>query len=119
MEVILLGHPKSTATRAAQRFFSERRVEYHDRDLRKRGPSPRELRRWVDRFGVDAVIDETSKSYVDQGLAYLSLDTDGWLERLAADPTLLRLPLVRCGDVLAVGHDPEGWQRIADAAAGS
>lgn len=116
MEVILLGHPKSKATRAAQRFFSERRIPVHDRDLRKRAATPRELRRWVDAFGVEAVIDETSKPYVDQGLAYLSLDTDGWLERLAAEPQLLRLPLVRYGDALAVGHDTDAWQRVVDAA---
>ncbi|QBI18179.1 arsenate reductase [Egibacter rhizosphaerae] len=114
MEVILIGHPKSKSTKAAQRFFSERRVAVHDRDLRKRSASPKELRRWSDRLGIESLLDETSRSYVDHGLAYLSLDTDAWLERLAEDPGLLRLPLVRYGDIVTAGHDPDGWQRIAD-----
>ncbi|MFO8075074.1 MAG: ArsC/Spx/MgsR family protein [Egibacteraceae bacterium] len=115
MEVLLLGHPKSQATRKASRWFAERRIDVHERDLRKRPASPKELRRWADRLGAEALVDETSKPYEDGGLAYLVLDDDGWLERLASDPRLLRLPLVRCGNVLAVGEDPEAWQAVAEA----
>lgn len=117
MEVLLLGHPKSKTTRKAQRFFAERRVPFHDRDLRKRPPSPGELRRWVQRYGAEQVVDEGSQAYAEQGLRYLSAPDEDWIARFGKDPTLLRLPLVRCGDVLAVGDDPDGWQRVADAAA--
>ena len=115
MEVMLLGHPKSSTTRKAQRFFKERRVPFHDRDLRKRAPSPGELRRWVDALGVEAVTDTSSKRYVDDGLAYLSADAEDWIERLVGDPELLRLPLVRFGSVLTVGDDQEGWAAVVEA----
>ena len=116
MEVLLLGHPKSPATRKAQRFFSERRIPFHDRDLRKRAPSPNELRRWVDKLGVDAVVDPTSRPYVERGLEYLSADVDDWLERFCQEPLLMRLPLVRIGQLLSVGDDADGWTAIADVA---
>ncbi len=116
MEVLLLGHPKSAATRKAQRFFSERRIPFHDRDLRKREPSPNELRRWVDKLGVDAVADPTSRPYVEQGLEYLSADVDDWLERFCQEPLLMRLPLVRIGQLLSVGEDIDAWTAICDAA---
>lgn len=116
MDVQLFGHAKSKATRSAQRFFSERRVPLHVVDLRTRHPSPRELRRWVQRFGVEALLDTESKAYVDQGLRYVSASDDDWIERLSADPSPLALPLARCGSELTVGHDPEGWQRLAEAA---
>lgn len=116
MEVLLLGHPKSAATRKAQRFFSERRVPYHDRDLRKRGASPNELRRWVDKLGVDAVVDPESPPYLEQGLAYLSADTEDWLARFCEEPLLMRLPLVRLGQLVCVGEDVDAWLTIADAA---
>lgn len=115
-DVQILGHGKSRATRAAQRFFSERRVPVHFADVRKRRPAPGELRKWVERFGVEAVVDTESKAYRDQGLAYLSASDDQWLDRLAEDPALIRLPLVRCGTDLTVGEDAGGWQRLADAA---
>ena len=116
MEILLLGHPKSSTTRKAQRYFAERRIPVHDRDLRKRPATPNELRRWVDKLGADAVVDPSSSSYVEQGLAYLSVDADGWLERFAEDPLLMRLPLVRIGTLLSVGEDVDAWAEIADAA---
>ena len=116
MEVLLLGHPKSPTTRKAQRWFSERRIPFHDRDLRKRPATPNELRRWVDAYGPDAVADAESRPYKEQGLSYLSADVEDWLERFVAEPLLLRLPLIRYGRLLAVGDDEDGWHRIADAA---
>lgn len=114
MDIHLYGHPKSPATRKAQRFFSERRIPVHFHDVRTRAPGPKELRRWVQRYGVGALLDEASTPYREQGLAYLSADEEGWIARLADEPGLLTLPLARCGDELAVGEDPDAWQRLAE-----
>jgi arsenate reductase (glutaredoxin) len=118
MDVQMFGHAKSKATRKAQRFFSERRVSVAFVDLRKKPPSPGELRKWVQRFGVEAVLDPEAKAYQDKGLQYVSASEEDWLTRMAADPAVLRLPLVRCGKDLAVGDDEEAWQRFVDALKG-
>jgi arsenate reductase (glutaredoxin) len=115
-QVQIFGHPKSQASRKAERFFSERRVDVHYVDLRKREPSPGELRRFVQRFGVEGVLDPESKAYAEQGLQWVSASDDTWIEKLSADPSPLRLPLARCGNEFAVGEDPDAWQRLADAA---
>ena len=115
-EVQLFGLAKSKTTRKAQRFFKERRVPFHFVDLTVRAPSPGELRRWVQRFGVEGILDPSSRSYVDQGLRYVSASDEDWIGRIVKDPTVLRLPLARCGADLAVGDDPAGWQRLAQAA---
>ena len=115
-EVQLFGLAKSKTTRKAQRFFKERRVPFHFVDLTVRAPSPGELRRWVQRFGVEGILDPSSRSYVDQGLRYVSASDEDWIDRIIKDPTVLRLPLARCGTDLAVGDDPVAWQRLAQAA---
>lgn len=115
MPVQLFGHAKSKATRKAQRWFSERRVPVSYVDLRKRGPSPGELKRFVQRFGVEAVLDPESPVYRQKGLQYVSASDDDWIKRMVDDPLVLRLPLVRAGTELAVGDDEAGWQRAADA----
>ncbi|MGH8906429.1 MAG: arsenate reductase family protein [Egibacteraceae bacterium] len=115
-EVQLFGLAKSKTTRKAQRFFKERRVPFHFVDLDVRTPSPGELRRWVQRFGVEAVLDPRSRGYIDQGLRYVSASDEDWILRIIRDPTVLRLPLARCGADLAVGDDSAAWQRFADAA---
>ncbi len=116
MDVQLFGHAGSKATRKAQRWFSERRVAVHFVDVRKRPPSPGELKRFVQRFGVERLLDPDSRTYVDQGLRYVSASDDDWLARMAADPTMLRLPLVRCGKDLAVGDDEASWTAFAQRA---
>lgn len=115
MDVQILGLAKSKATRKAQRFFSERRIPVHFNDLAKRAPSPGELRKWVQRFGPEACLDPDSRSYAEQGLQWVSAGEDQWLQRMVNDPSILRLPLVRCGKDLAVGDDPEAWTRMATA----
>ncbi len=117
-DVQLFGLAKSSATRKAQRYFAERRVPVSFHDLRKRNPSPGELRKWVQRFGVDGVLDRTSKAYLDAGLSYVSASDEDWIARLAEDPSPLRLPLARCGADLAVGDDVSAWERFAQAVKG-
>lgn len=115
----LFTHPKSLASRKAERFFSERRVMFHAVDVRRKPPTPAELRKWVQRFGVDGVVDRQSKPFVDGGLRYLSASDEDWIVRLCRDPTALALPLVRCGRDLAVGDDPDAWARFAAVLKGS
>ncbi len=116
MEVQLFGHAKSQATRKAQRFFRERRVPVAFVDLRKRAPAPGELRKWVQRFGVDGVLDSNAPSYREGGLQYVRASEEDWIERMAADPSIVRLPLARCGTELSIGDDPAAWERFAELA---
>lgn len=106
-------NPKHKVARKAERFFKERRVPFHAVDVRRKPPSPGELRRWVAAFGVDGVIDKTSKTYVESGLQYFSAGTEDWIERMCRHPEIIDLPLVRCGTDLAVGDDPDAWGRFA------
>ncbi len=109
MEVQIFGTSKSADTRKAQRFFSERRVEVHYVDLQQRAASPGELRRFAERFGVDALIDREGRRFAQQGLASAHLSDERWLARLADDPLLLRTPLVRWKQKLTIGFTPETW----------
>ena len=106
----VFGLEKDRATRAAQRFFKERRVAISFVDLRKRALAPAELRRFVERLGARALLDETSKAYREGGLGYLRMDDAELVERLLADPSLLRLPLVRHGDDVTAGRSETAWK---------
>ena len=106
----IFGLEKDQATRAAQRFFKERRVPISFVDLRKRPIAPAELRRFVDRLGARALIDETSTAYRDSGLGYLRMDDDEVVARLLSEPTLVRLPLVRNGNEVTAGRAEATWK---------
>jgi arsenate reductase (glutaredoxin) len=110
MEVQVFGTKKSAATRKALRFFSERRVRTHFVDLAERAASPGELRRFVQKFGVSALLDRDSKRYAELGLHHGSYTDERWLQKLADEPLLLRQPLVRFGNHLTVGEDEATWR---------
>jgi arsenate reductase (glutaredoxin) len=112
VEVQIFGTKNSQATRAAERFFKERRISIHFVDLKQRPMAAGEIRRFIERFGLGKLVDTESKAYVDGGLKYLKLSEAELLSRLEREPSLLRLPLVRSGKYLSVGKDEEGWKAI-------
>ena len=115
MEVQVFGTHKSQDTRRALRFFSERRVTVHFVDLRERAASRGELTRFAQRFGVTALIDVTSQRYRDLGLASGRFSDETWLERLCAEPLVLRQPLVRFRTKLTIGVAEESWRAWVEA----
>jgi arsenate reductase len=108
-DIQVFGRDDSAATRAALRYFRERRVVVHYVDIRKRGIAPGELRRFTERLGAGALLDPTARPYREAGLSYLSLDEAGIVARLLSDPRLLRLPLARHGNQVTVGPDEPTW----------
>lgn len=110
MEVQVFGFRRSADTRKALRFFAERRVKTHFVDLDERPASPGELRRFAQRFGVAALVDRESRRFAELGLRSASLSDDRWLERLADEPGILRVPLVRQQQRLSIGVDEGEWR---------
>jgi arsenate reductase-like glutaredoxin family protein len=109
--VQVFGLDGDKGTRAAQRFFKERRITVSYVDLRRRSLAPAELRRFVDRLGAQALIDPDTRAFKDAGLGYMRLDDAEILERITAEPALLRLPLIRFDNEVAVGRDEVAWKR--------
>ena len=115
--VQVFGRKDSPATRRCLRFFRERRVEISFVDLARRPPAPAELRRFSQRFGARALLDEGSRAYRDGGLGYLVMDDEEIVERLQVEPRLLRLPLVRRASDISIGVDERAWRSWLGSAA--
>ncbi|MSR06545.1 MAG: arsenate reductase [Gemmatimonadetes bacterium] len=109
MEVQVFGSKKSADVRKALRFFAERRIKTHFMDFAERSPSPGELKRFGQKFGVRNLVDRESKRFVELGLAHAMLSDDRWIEKLCDEPMALRQPLVRCQHKLTVGLAEEEW----------
>lgn len=118
MEVQIFGRRKCAETRKALRFFAERRLRAHFVDVERRAPSRRELQRFAQRFGAEALIDRHAPRYAELGLHAGGLSAARLLERAEDEPGLLRTPLVRWRQRVAVGFD-EGTLREWIAEAGS
>lgn len=110
MEVQVFGTKKSQDTRAALRFFAERRVKVHFSDLDVRPAAPGELRRFSQKLGVEALLDRDGKRFKALGLGAARYGEDHWLGKLSQEPGLLRLPLVRYQQQVTVGPAEETWK---------
>lgn len=95
MEVQIFGIRKSADTRAALRFFAERRIKTHFVNF--------ELRRFAERFGVPALVERDGHRLATMGLKAA-------LEKLSVEPLLLRMPLVRWQQQLTIGPAAGVWQ---------
>jgi arsenate reductase len=113
MEVQIFGIRKSADTRKALRFFAERRIKTHFVDLQERPASAGELRRFAQKFGVEALLDRRSRRFADLGLGATRLGEDRWLDKLVEEPLLLRMPLVRWQQRLTVGNAESTWREWA------
>src|SRR5579872_6024799 len=110
--VQIFGLRNSPATRAAERFFKERRIPIQFVDLKQKPMAPAELKRFADRFGLNGLLDCEGKAYMEAGLKYLKMSDSELAGRIERDPKLLRLPLVRAARQLSAGHDEESWKAM-------
>ena len=110
MDVQIFGVKKSADTRKALRFFAERRTRTHFVDLQERAASRGELTRFAQKFGVQALVDESSRRYSELGLRTARYGDERWMEILMDEPLLLKMPLVRHGDALTIGTAEATWK---------
>jgi len=118
LNIQIFGTRKCRDTRAALRFFAERRIKVHFADLAVRAASRGELTRFVQRFGMPALIDRDSRRFAELGLGSSGYSDARWLERLEAEPMLLRTPLVRNGNELTIGSAEDTWKRWVEGSRG-
>lgn len=116
MDVIVFGTQKSRDTKKALRFFKERGIKPQFIDLSTGKTAPGELKRFVQRVGLDGLTEKDSRAYEDSGLEYLRLSDDDFLERLLKTPALLKQPLLRSGSTVEIGWDETLWRELYAAA---
>ena len=117
MEVQVFGIKKSAETRKALRFFSERRIKAHFVDLDEREIAVGELQRFIQKFGVEAVLDRNSKRFEQLGLRHSTMSEGRWIDKLLVEPGLLKMPLVRRlgGSGLTIGDADKEWKAWVDS----
>lgn len=112
--VQIFGVKNSQSTRAAERFFKERRVQIHFVDLKVKPMAPGEIKRFIDRFTLPGLLETEGKEYESAGLKYLRVTDADLLSRIEKEPKLLRLPFVRGGNRISIGQDEAAWKSMLE-----
>jgi len=116
LTVQIFGRKDCPPTRAAERFFKERGATIHFVDLKLKPMAPGEIRRFIDRFTLDGILNKAGKPWIDAGLGYMKMSEAELLAKIEATPRLLAMPLIRSGKYLSIGKDETAWKTMAASA---
>ena len=107
MNIQIFGTLKCNDTRKAERFFKERRIPFHFRDLTEKGISKGELDNISAVISVEELLDKEGKEFKRLNLKYILYDAE---DKLLEYPLLFKTPIVRNGREVTVGNHPEIWK---------
>lgn len=107
MNIQIFGTKSCNETRKAERYFKERRIQFHFRDLNEKGIAKGELDNICRVFSLDELIDRKGRQFKKRNMQYMKFDVE---EELLADSLLLKTPIVRNGKEVTIGYTPEIWK---------
>lgn len=107
MAIQIIGTKKCKDTQKAVRYFKERRIPFHFKDLIEKGLAKGELDNISRVIPLDDLIDRESKVFKDRGMQFIVFDIE---EELLADPLLLKTPIVRNERLVTVGYQTDVWK---------
>jgi len=106
MNIQIIGTKKCKETQKAERFFKERRIPFHFRDLSEKAISKGELENISRVIPLDELINKESKRFKDRGMQFMVFDIE---EELLEDSLLMKTPVDRNDKLATVGYNLEVW----------
>jgi arsenate reductase len=111
MNIQIIGTKKCRETQKAERYFKERRIPFHFRDLTEKSLAKGELDNISHVIPLDDLIDRKSKRFMDRGMHFMVFDVE---EELLSDSLLLKTPIVRNEKLVTVGYKTDIWKEWID-----
>ena len=92
-----------------ERFFKERRISVQIMDLKKHPLGEREIRIMLDGIGMENLLDRDDKKVKEHPACYYDR-ASLLIPAIRENPWLLRTPIVRNGNKVTSGYQPEVWE---------
>ena len=110
MNIQIFGTKKCADTRKAERFFKERGIKYQFVDMKEKGMSKGEFLSVAQvNGGMDQMINREGKDKDTLALLKYIAEEDK-LEKILANPQVIKTPVVRNGKKSTLGYQPDVWK---------
>lgn len=110
MNIQIFGTKKCADTRKAERFFKERGIKYQFVDMKEKGMSKGEFLSVAQvNGGTDQMINWEGKDKDMLALLKYIAEEDK-LEKILANPQVIKTPVVRNGKKSTLGYQPDVWK---------
>ena len=114
MNLVMYVFKRNFDVQKAERFFKERKLSYQVMDMKKRAPGMKELLQNKIKVGMNNLIDRENKAYLEHPMRFMRGE-QAILEALMAAPQLLKSPIVRDGQRVTVGYEPDIWLKWSES----
>jgi Spx/MgsR family transcriptional regulator len=112
-KIRFLQKPSCTTCRKAKAFLEKRKVELDLRDLGKDRLSVEELDALIGKRDHRMFLNTRNELYRTRKMGQNPPSRDEALKLMAAEPNLIRRPVVLRGSEIVLGYDEEALKRIA------
>jgi len=104
------GIPNCDTVKKARRWLDERQIEYTFHDYKKQGADPAMLARWVDAVGWEVLLNRRGTTFraLPEGERQ-GIDAGKAIALMAAQPSMIKRPVVEHSGGILVGFDPAEW----------
>ena len=110
MNIQIFGTKKCADSRKAERFFKERGIKYQFVDMKEKGMSKGEFLSVAQvNGGMDQMINREGKDKDTLALLKYIAEEDK-LEKILANPQVIKTPVVRNGKKSTLGYQPDVWK---------
>jgi Spx/MgsR family transcriptional regulator len=111
--ITVYGIQTCDSCRKARRWLKNNDVQHRFHDLRKDGLDPDTLRGWIERVGWEPLLNRRSTTWrnLDESRR-TDLDARSAAALMAANPTLVKRPVLEAGDKLLVGFAESDYQNL-------
>ena len=110
MNIQIYSGKKNFDTQKAERFFKERRIPYQLMDLKKHPLGEREIKGMLAAIGAEKLLDRENPKVKEHPACYYNQESL-LIPAIQESPFLLRTPIVRNGNQVTSGYQPEIWEK--------
>ena len=108
MNIQIYCGKKNFDAQKAERYFKERRIPFQALDLKKHKLGEREIRMMISAIGIEKLIDRDDKKVKEHPACYYDRE-DLLIPAIQENPWLIRVPVVRNGNRMTIGYQPDVW----------
>ena len=111
MTITFYGIPNCDTVKKARVWLEAKGIAYSFHDYKKAGAQPARIADWVDRAGLDKVLNRAGTTFRKLPEATREgLDTSRAIALMAANPSCIKRPIVEHEGGLLVGFRPDEWE---------
>ena len=114
--MLYVCYPKCSTCKKAEQYLNEKKIEIEVRDIKADNPSKEELKKWIERSGLDI-----RRFFNTSGLKYKELNLkeklpqmsdEEKIDLLSTDGMLVKRPILVSDDFVLVGFKQAEWEHV-------